>query len=116
MYPLTNIKPSIILVRLARKARLSNKVSREALASAVDLWQDYVTTPNKHRDAEQVKDVANQLRLIITQVKNGCTRINPSMWSQLVQLEGDLRTASQLNILLELNSNAANDSANVEVA
>ena len=109
MSNIAQIRPSSTLNQLKKQSQLSNTVSKQALNDAVNMWQDYVLTANKRRDFEQINSVANKLELIIKQVSNGCTRINPTMWLPLIRLENNLRDAASLRVHLELNTKAAND-------
>lgn len=109
MSNIAKAQPSLTLDQLKKQSKLSNTVSKQALNEAIELWQDYVLTANKRRDFEQINSVANKLELIIKQVSNGCTRINPTMWLPLIRLENNLRDAASLRVHLELNAKAAND-------
>lgn len=116
MSNITQIRPSSMLSQLKKQSQLSNTVSKQALNEAIELWQDYVLTANKRRDFAQINSVADKLELIIKQVSNGCTRINPTMWLPLLRLENNLRDAVSLRVHLELNAKAANDDHVGEVA
>ena len=117
MRNIANIKPSAVLVSLIQSAKLSNAVSRIALRDANKEWCAHITKPMCNRDQQTMLCVAEQLRLIITQVSHRRCHINPVYWPTLVYLEADLRSAYAQNIHLEplLDTVAAN-SEHSEVA
>lgn len=111
MNSIYNIKPSKELDRLINSSQLSNQVSIIALKSAKEVWLSYIQTSNRKRNADDVLYVADKLRLVINQVANRRTRINPLMWHKLLNLEVALRIAFERGINLEprLSTVAAND-------
>lgn len=111
MRNIANIKPSAVLVSLIQSAKLSNAVSRAALRAANVIWTAHINKPRCNRDQQTMLDVAEQLRLIITQVLQRRCHINPVYWATLVHLEADLRSAYARNINLEplFDAVAAND-------
>lgn len=116
MKNLANLKPSKALANISQNAQLTNAVSLQALVHAQHIYSNYQVTANRRRDPQDLIKVADQLRLIITQVAARRCRINPVAWPKLIQLESDLRAAAQQRLILEPNvsSMAAND--DVEVA
>lgn len=117
MRNLENLQPSIILPALISSAKLTNSVSINALCGANVTWCKHISQTTFYRDQQNLLIVADQLRLIITQVVARRCRINPTQWPILVKLERELRAAHLQDINLEpFIETAAANSDHSEVA
>lgn len=101
MRNLQNLKPSVILPSLISSAKLTNSVSANALREANATWCKHINQTTFYRDQQTLLIVADQLRLIITQVAARRCRITPSQWPVLLTLEAQIRNAHTLEIDLE---------------
>lgn len=111
MHNLQNLKPSVVLPSLISSAKLTNSVSANALRDANVTWCKHISQTTLYRDQQTLLIVADQLRLIITQVVARRCRVNPTQWPILVKLENDLRIAhlQQLNLEPYFADIAVND-------
>ena len=101
---------------IASKAQLSNAVSVDALQSATAIWAKHQNKYDYERDDQALITVSRHIALVIAQVTNRVTRINPLMWSQLIRLNAVINTAMVNNINLEprpLPVEPANDANNL---
>ncbi len=101
MRNLANLQPSVILPSLISSAKLTNSVSSNALREANIAWRKHIGQTKFYRDQQTLLVVADQLRLIITQVVERRCRINPTQWPVLVKLEQDFRLAHLQDLNLE---------------
>ena len=101
MHNLQNLKPSVILPALISSAKLTNSVSVSALRDANVTWCKHINQTTFYRNQQTLLIVADQLRLIITQVVARRCRINPTQWPVLLTLEAQIRCAHTLEIDLE---------------
>lgn len=98
------------------KAQLSNAVSAQALRSAIAVWSRYQSKYDYERDAKALIAISRHIALIVAQVTNRVTRINPLMWSELIRLNAVINTAIVNRINLEprpLPVEPANDNDNL---
>lgn len=98
------------------KAQLSNAVSAQALHSAIAVWSKYQSKYDYERDANALVTISRHINLIVAQVTNRVTRINPLMWSELIRLNAVINTAIVNGINLEprpLPVEPANDDNNL---
>lgn len=101
---------------IASKAQLSNAVSVQALQSAIAVWANHQSKYDCERDAGALVVIKRHIALIVAQVTNRLSRINPLMWSELVRLNAVINTAIINGINLEprpLPTDPANDDSNL---
>lgn len=101
---------------IASKAQLSNAVSEQALRSAIAVWSEHQSKYDYERDTNALVTISHHIALIIAQVTNRVTRINPLMWAQLIRLNAVINTAIVNGINLEprpLPDAPANDNDNL---
>lgn len=101
---------------IASKAQLSNAVSAQALQSAIAVWSKHQNKYDYERDANALVTISRHIALIVAQVTNRVTRINPLMWSELIRLNAVINTAIVNGINLEprpLPVEPANDDDNL---
>ena len=101
MCKLAQFNVSAQLALLTAKAQLSNGVSRQALADASATWSEHQARYDYERNTNDLVAVNRNINLIVTQVTNRVTRINPLMWSELVKLNTALNIAILNNINFE---------------
>ena len=99
MCKLTQFNVSAQLALLTAKAQLSNGVSRQALADASAAWSEHQAKYDYERSSSDLVAINRNINLIVTQVTNRVTRINPLMWGELVKLN----TALNIAILNDIN-------------
>lgn len=110
-----NVSAQIQLIKSS--AQLSNAVSAQALKTAANIWTKHVSRYDHERDAGDIISIRQQLALIIMQVNNRLTRINPLVWSELHKLDQALDSALSARINLEPNpypTTAANDDSTLD--
>lgn len=101
MCKLTQFNVTAQLALLTAKAQLSNGVSRQALAEASVMWSAHQAKYDYERSSSDLVAINRNINLIVTQVTNRVTRINPLMWSELVKLNTALNIAILNNINFE---------------
>lgn len=101
MCKLTQFNVSAQLALLTAKTQLSNAVSRQALAEASVMWSAHQAKYDYERSPSDLVAVNRNINLIVTQVTNRVTRINPLMWGELVKLNTALNIAILNNINFE---------------
>lgn len=109
-----NVTAQLQLIKA--KAQLSNAVSAQALRSAIAVWSKHQSKYDYERDAKALIAVSRHINLIVAQVTNRVTRINPLMWSELIRLNAVINTAIVNGINLEprpLPVEPANDDNNL---
>lgn len=102
---------------LLKKAKLSNKVSKQALIDANEAWQAYKKRLTALRDPHDLADILAKLDIILNQVAWKQTRIEPTQWHSFCELHTaiatSLRTGQPLEPMDKLPAKAnkpANDS------
>lgn len=119
MSALNNIQSFNVTAQLQiiqSKAQLSHEVSIQALRSARTIWAEHQSKYDYERDAKALNAVSRHINLIVAQVTNRVTRINPLMWSELIRLNAVINTAIVNGINLEprpLPVEPANDDNNL---
>lgn len=99
------------------KAQLSNAVSAQALRAAIAVWDKHQSKYDYERDAGALVVISRHIALIVAQVTNRVSRINPLMWSELIRLNAVINTAIINGINLEprpLPVEPANDDDNLD--
>ncbi len=92
-----NITAQLALIQ--SKAQLSNMVSRQALADASAQWSEHQAKYDYERKHSDLIAINRNINLIVTQVSNRVTRINPTMWVEVIKLQ----TALNVGILSGIN-------------
>lgn len=92
-----NVTAQLALIQ--SKAQLSNLVSRQALADASVKWSEHQAKYDYERNPSDLVAINRNINLIVTQVTNRVTRINPTMWIEVIKLQ----TALNIGILSDIN-------------
>lgn len=101
MCKLTQFNVSAQLALLTAKAQLSNGVSRQALADASTAWSKHQAKYDYERNPSDLVAINRNINLIVTQVTNRVTRINPLVWTELLKLNAALNVGIINNINFE---------------
>lgn len=86
---------------LQSQAQLSNAVSCQALKAAVSAWSAHQAKYDYERKRADVIAIKRHLNLIVSQVNNRATRINPLMWCELLKINSVISFAIINDINLE---------------
>lgn len=89
------------LATVQSKAQLSNSVSRQALADAINTWSEHQAKYDYDRNSSELIAIKRNISLIVTQVTNRVCRINPLVWTELLKLNSVITVAIIHNINLE---------------
>lgn len=86
---------------LLKKAKLSNKVSKQALIEASEAWQAYKKRPTTQRDPHDLADILAKLDIVVNQVAWKETRIEPTQWHEFCNLHTTIASALRTGQPLE---------------
>ena len=92
-----NVTAQLALIH--SKAQLSNAVSRQALVDAISTWNAHQAKYDYERNSSDLVAINRNINLIVSQVTNRVSRINPTMWVELIKLQ----TALNVGIISGIN-------------
>ena len=101
MVKVARFNVTVQLALIQSKAQLSNAVSTQALADAVSTWSSHQAKYDYERNSSDLVAINRNINLIVTQVTNRVTRINPMVWPELLKLNTALNVAIVNNINFE---------------
>lgn len=86
---------------LLKKAKLSNKVSKQALMEASEAWRAYKERPTDLRCPHDLADILAKLDIVLNQVAWKETRIEPTQWHAFCDLHTTIANALKTGQPLE---------------